>query len=101
MFIPPQIPDKYFSSWAQYSILLPGGISRENLIIKLKENNIPTMVYYKIPAHLQLGYKKYGYGLGSFPRAEEVSEKILSLPMHPYLSKSNQDKILETLNNLI
>ena len=42
MFISPHIPDKYYSSWAQYSILAPEGIDRDNVIAELDKNNIPT-----------------------------------------------------------
>ena len=101
MFISPHIPDKYFSSWAQYSILAPEGIDRESVIGKLSQNNIPAMVYYKIPAHLQEGYQKYQYVLGDFKVCEQASKRIFSIPMHPYLQKNDQDKIIEVLNSLI
>ena len=69
-------------------------------IKKLAENDIPTMVYYKIPAHLQSGYKKYGYLKGDFPVSENISDRILSIPMHPYLQKNEQNIIIDCLNDL-
>ena len=101
MFTLPHIPDKYISSWAQYSILLPKEMKRKTIINRLDKKSIPTMVYYKIPAHLQVGYKQYDYNLGDFPKSEEISNHILSIPMHPYLKKNNQDKIIEAINDLI
>ena len=101
MFIPPHIPDKYYSSWAQYSILAPEGIDRESVIGKLSQNNIPAMVYYKIPAHLQKGYQKYKYVIGDFKVCERIAKRIFSIPMHPYLQKEDQNKIIEVLNNSI
>ena len=101
MFITPLIPDQYYSSWAQYSILLPDGMARGDITSKLAEKNIPTMVYYKIPAHLQEGYRKYGYLQGDFPVSESASERILSIPMHPYLLKGDQNKIIDSLNSLV
>ena len=56
------------------------------------------MVYYKIPVHLQKGYKKYGYSRGDFKITEDISNRILSLPMHPYLNKEDQNQIISTLN---
>ena len=100
-FITPHIPDQYYSSRAQYSIIAPQGLKRDSIIKKLNQKNIPSMVYYKIPAHLQSGYKKYGYVLGDFNVSEETSDRIFSIPMHPYLQESKQDKIINTLNNLI
>ena len=97
MFICPHIPDKYFSSWAQYSIIIPENIKREAVITKLEENGIPSMVYYKHPVHLQKGYVKYKNKLGDFPISEDFSKRILSLPMHPYLKESDQDKVMNVL----
>ena len=97
--ITPKIPDKYHTSWAQYSIIKPENTSREEIIKKLKENNIPSMVYYKIPIHLQRGYKQYGYNIGDFKICERVSKTILSLPIHPYLDADSQNKIISILNN--
>ena len=100
MFIPPHIPEKYLSSWAQYSILIPDHINRQDVIKKLNDRGIPSMVYYKLPVHIQEGYKKYNYKLGDFPISEKTSEKILSLPMHPYLSKDIQNEVISALDSL-
>ena len=101
MFISPHIPDKYYSSWAQYSILAPEGIDRDNVIAELGKNNIPAMVYYKIPAHLQEGYQKYQYALGDFSVCEQITNRIFSIPMHPYIQKKDQDKIIKVVNSLV
>ena len=58
------------------------------------------MVYYKIPVHLQKGYSHYGYKKGDFVVSENSSERIMSLPMHPYLSIEDQNLIITSLNNL-
>ncbi len=98
MFTTPLIPSKYFSSWAQYSIIIPDKLDRSKLIEHLNQKGIPSMVYYKIPVHLQRGYKKYGYSRGDFKITEDISNRILSLPMHPYLNKEDQNQIISTLN---
>ena len=59
------------------------------------------MVYYKIPAHLQEGYQKYQYVLGDFKVSENIAKRIFSIPMHPYIQKNNQVKIIEVLNSLV
>ena len=100
MFITPLIPNKYFSSWAQYSILIPQEIDRKKIIESLNNEGIPSMVYYKIPAHLQKGYELYEYERGDFPITEKISDRILSIPMHPYLKKVDQDKIINILNSI-
>ena len=101
MFIPPHVPDKYYSSWAQYSIIFPREINREQVINEFKENEIPSMVYYKIPIHLQKGYLKYGGKDGDFIVTEKISKNILSLPLHPYLKERDIDRVLDVLESSI
>ena len=96
-FIIPYTPKEYFSSWAQFSILPPNDLDRETVMESLKLKSIPTMIYYKKCLHIQKGYEKYGYSLGDFPVAEEISKSIFSLPMHPYLNKEDQNNIIKAL----
>jgi UDP-2-acetamido-2-deoxy-ribo-hexuluronate aminotransferase len=93
----PFIPEGYESAWAQYSILSD---SRQELMDRLKENGIPTAIYYPKPLHLQTAYAYLGYQEGSMPVSEEVSQKIFSLPMHPYLNEEDQGKIIEIIKNI-
>ena len=99
-FIKPYIPNKYFSSWAQYSLLIKNKKERDKIISLLKKNGIPSMIYYKIPLHLQKVFKYLGYKTGDLPKSENISNRILSLPMHPYLKRSDQDFIIDTLRLL-
>ena len=94
----PFVPDHCISSWAQYSILFESDKEREVIRKRLAKQNIPSMIYYKIPLHLQKVFNYLEYKPGVFPIAEKISKKILSIPMHPYLEKSEQDKILEILH---
>ena len=55
------------------------------------------MVYYPRPLHLQTAYSHLGYAEGSLPVSENASRSIFSLPMHPYLSEPDQDRILAAL----
>ncbi len=94
----PFIPDKYLSSWAQYSIMAPSSLERDLIMGKLKDNNIPNVIYYRIPLHLQKVYKNLGYKVGDFPVAETVASRVFSIPMHPYLERDQQNYIIEVLN---
>ena len=94
----PFTPDKYLSSWAQYSILASSSLERDLMMGKLTDNKIPNVIYYRIPLHLQKVYNDLGYEEGDFPEAETIASKIFSIPMHPYLNKNQQDKIIEVLN---
>ena len=64
----------------------------------LNKNDIPSMIYYKMPLHLQGVFDNLGYEEGSFKISESVSQKIFSIPMHPYLKKESQDAIIEIIN---
>ena len=64
----------------------------------LEEFNVPAMVYYKIPLHLQKCFNHLNYQIGDFPVSEECFKRIFSLPMHPYLSKEDQTKIIGIIN---
>ncbi len=97
----PYIPTGYHSSWAQYSILIPDTHSRKNIMNTLKEKNIPTMIYYSIPLHLQKVFNNIGYNKGDFPTSEKIASKIMSLPIYPYLFEDEQNIIIEELNTIV
>lgn len=93
----PAIPPGYKSAWAQYSVLARDFSRREKILARLKENNIPTAIYYPKPLHLQTAFQSLGYAEGDFPVSEDVSERIFSLPMHPYLSEEDQHHIADVI----
>ncbi len=90
----PQIPDGLLSAWAQYSILATDEEHRASLQGTLKEAGIPTAIYYPKPLHLQTAFSSLGYGEGSFPVCEDFASRIFSLPMHPYLTREQQEQIV-------
>ena len=89
----PYVPSDYLSVWAQYSILLENNKKRENVIESLKNEGIPSVVYYQKSLHMQKTFENLGYKAGDFPISENVSNRILSLPMHPYLDELSINKI--------
>ena len=95
----PFIPKDYLSSLAQYSLLAESEFERNEIMSTLSNSNIPNMIYYKCPLHLQTVFKKLGYGKGDFPISEKVASQIFSIPMHPYLDKDKQNRIIEVLNS--
>jgi UDP-2-acetamido-2-deoxy-ribo-hexuluronate aminotransferase len=70
---------------------------RAAVLGKLKEQGIPTAIYYPRPVHLLEAYLSLGYEEGCFPVAEKVSERIFALPMHPYLTENEQMLIIESM----
>lgn len=89
----PAVLDGVISTWAQFTIEVP---NPTEFGASLKEKGIPTARYYPKPVHQQSAYRDYpvqGNGLGN---TEDCIDKIISLPMHPYLDEKTQDFILET-----
>lgn len=86
----PYVKDYNISIYAQYSILHPG---RDKVIEKLKAKSIPTAIYYPKPLHLQDAFADLGYKEGDFPVSEKIAREIFSIPMHPYLTAGDQEKI--------
>ena len=96
----PLISDGYLSSYAQYTIILNSEEERNFLQKYLKDNGVPSMVYYAKPLHSQKAYtdiKQYT----DLSVSEGLSKTVLSLPMHPYLTpklvKEITDKIISGL----
>jgi len=59
----------------------------------LKEKGIPTGVYYPKCFHEQPVFEHLGYEVGDFPVSEKASDEVLSLPMHPFLTKDIKMKL--------
>ena len=93
------IPENYHSAHALFSITLGSHKKREELVDRLKRHRIPNVIYYKYPIHLMKGFNYLGYKDGDFPISENLSQTIVSLPMHPYLTKMDIDLIIKTLKN--
>jgi UDP-2-acetamido-2-deoxy-ribo-hexuluronate aminotransferase len=93
----PGVPESSTSVWAQYSIMASDENHRSRLQVKLKDEGIPTAIYYPKPLHRQTAYASLGYRDGDFPISEDCSRRIFSLPMHPYLAIEEQNKIAAIL----
>lgn len=93
----PIVEKDFTSVWAQYTIVLPENIDREKIIEQMKNADIPTMIYYAKPMHMQGAFEYLGYKDNDFMVAKEISNRVLSLPMHPYLTNEEIETISQTL----
>lgn len=84
----PVIPENFRSSWAQYTIQLENKEKRDGLQAFLEKQGIPTMVYYPIPLHQQEVYQANPV-YQACPATKRLCERVLSLPMHPYLGRED------------
>ncbi len=81
----------------QYTLQLPSS-RRDALKQWLQDRDIPSMVYYPGPLHLQKAYRDLGYGEGDLPVAEDLCSRVLSLPMHTELEKDQLEYISEQVH---
>lgn len=82
--------------YAQYTIRVS---DREQFQEELKAQGIPTAVYYPRCLHQQPVFAGLGYSEGAFPEAEQAAKEVVSLPMHPFLTESDQDKVIKVVRD--
>jgi len=94
----PVVPDWADPVWHLYVVRT---IQREVLQSKLSESGIGTLIHYPIPPHLQAAYSSAGFGPGSLPLAEDMANKVLSLPIGPAMSLSQVDFVIDKINTIL
>jgi UDP-2-acetamido-2-deoxy-ribo-hexuluronate aminotransferase len=94
----PYVEDFNISAWAQYALRHP---QRDKIIERLKENKIPSAIYYPLPLHMQKAFAGLGYREGDFPISEKSAAEIFSIPFHPYLSREDQDIIIKAIKEAV
>ncbi len=90
----PKVAPSATSVWAQYTIRTP---ARDAVRRSLASANIPTAVYYPRTMPQQPAYGHFPVVPGGTPVADVAAKEVLSLPMHPYLDRETQDRIIATL----
>ena len=93
----PTIKEGYLSSWAQFTIQLPEGCDRATLQKSLKEQDIPTMVYYMKPMHTQGAFAGTYSAESECPVTDSICSRVLSLPIHPYMTKEQEQTVVESI----
>jgi len=96
---PPYIALNYTHIFHQYTIRIKNG-ERDKVREYLNKQDIPTMIYYPLPLHLQPAFKYLNYKRGDFPKAEETAEEVLSLPIYPEIKKREQYFVIKAIKKL-
>lgn len=96
----PFVLDGLQSVWAQYTITLEPH-QRNHLAAALKQEGIPTAIYYPKSLHQQDAYKHYPTAIGGLPVSEGLGSRVLSLPMHAYLDEKTQMRIIQAVRNIL
>ena len=94
----PAVSGASVSVWAQYTVTLPVGADRAAVQADLREAGVPSAVYYPLPLHHQSAYRDFQSDPSGLPVSEDMASRVLSLPMHPYLSEDQQYRVIEAVN---
>ncbi|KXV50166.1 DegT/DnrJ/EryC1/StrS family aminotransferase [Acetobacter tropicalis] len=90
--VPARVPNSA-SAWAIYAILVKDPAEREPLQARLKERGVPSAIYYPLPLHKQPAYRDHHDG-SRLPVSEDLSTRILALPIHPELTDEEVSRII-------
>lgn len=95
---PQRIAGDIVSTWAQYTVRVPGG-RRDAFMLAMKERGVPTVIYYGKGLHQQTAYRDWPVEGGALPVTDALCGEVVSLPMHAYLDEATQDRIIDAVAN--
>lgn len=90
----PVIHEKATSIYNQFTLIAE---NRNNLLEHLRKNDIGCAVYYPKPLHIQECFSKLGYKKGDMPIAEDISQKVISIPVFSEITKDQQDHVIKSI----
>ncbi|MBK7645204.1 MAG: DegT/DnrJ/EryC1/StrS family aminotransferase [Planctomycetes bacterium] len=90
-----RVPAASLHVYHQYALRLVGGVPRERVLEKLKSEGILAAVHYPSPVHTQEAARDWGYKAGDFPNAERLAREVVCLPVHPFLSAADVERVAE------
>lgn len=85
------------SAWAQYTIVMD---RRDEVVAYLKAEGIPTAIYYPLPVHRQTAYRSFPVAPDGLLVSEALSQRVLALPMHPYLDEETQARVIAAIRTV-
>lgn len=97
----PEIPEGYYSSWAQYTIQLKDEEQRNGLQAYLKEKNIPSMIYYPKAMHRQEAFAGLDTQKTGLETTEALCRTVLSLPLHPYMEDADIAEVCDAVTAFV
>lgn len=92
---PPYESDFSTHVYHQYTMRLADALDRDGLVAHLASFDIPSMIYYPVPNHLQKAYSYFGYKEGDMPNTEDLCSRVISLPIHTEMSDEQQEFIIQ------
>jgi dTDP-4-amino-4,6-dideoxygalactose transaminase len=95
--VTPTVPEGFRSIWAQYTLKAKNREEREATMTTLKEQGIPSAVYYPCPLHQQTAYTCFPRDPEGLPNSIKAAQCVFSLPMHPYLNAEAVERVCDTV----
>ncbi len=95
--ITPFVADNCISAYAQYALLATDSKQRASIIENLDKTGIPNMIYYPTPQHRLPVFEDEPHYGETFDNANDYCARTFSLPMHPYLTKEEQGKVIKAV----
>ena len=89
------------SSWAQYTVKLPAGTDREAVMAHLKDQGVPSAIYYPVPMHAQPPYRHFPVSGCGLSVTADLCARVMALPMHPYLEDAQQQQVATALKSAL
>ena len=97
----PVVQDGFYSSWAQYTVQLPEGVDRKEIQARLKEADIPSMVYYPKPMHSHGAFAGTDSAKADCPVTDRLCKTVLSLPLDPYKTQEVIEAVVSELKKAL
>jgi dTDP-4-amino-4,6-dideoxygalactose transaminase len=98
--IVPVVPEGLTSVWAQYTIRVQPE-KRDTLAATLKQQGIPTAIYYPKPLHRLAAYRHFPVVDNGIPVTDALASEVISLPMHAYLDAATQDRVIAAVRGAL
>lgn len=96
----PKVPTGYTHAYGLYTIRCEKA-QRASLLELFKEEHIPYMIYYQTPLHAQVAYQQFPTVSGGLPITEKLSQEVISIPMHPYLTNPQLQLIVQVIEHAL
>ena len=94
----PQVLPGFVSAWAQFTITVD---ERDRVAKHLTSVGVPWAIYYPVPLHRQPPYAAFPLAQEVLPVADQLSATVLSVPMHPYLTETVQDRVIGAVRDAV
>lgn len=96
-FVTPFVAKDCVSAYAQYALLAENTQQRDQVTAHLTKQNIPNMVYYPTPQHKLPVFQNEAFYGETFQNALDYCARTFSLPMHPYLTQEEQQRVIDAV----